>query len=75
MNIEFERLWYKIQNDKIKEEAAAELYFSYQKEVTEILNFDNQTLFKIDENIIAKADNKMNIFLKNNHGIAINMNA
>jgi len=43
--------------------------------VTEILNFDNQTLFKIDENIIAKANNKMKIFLKNNHEIAINMNA
>ena len=74
MNIEFERLWYKIQNKKIKEEEAAELYFSYQKEIAEILNFNDDTLFKIGGKIKLKANTKMKIYLKNNHGININNN-
>ena len=74
LNIEFERLWYKIQNDKIKDEEASELYFSYQKEIAEILNFNDDTLFRIDGKIKLKANAKMKIYLKNNYGIKININ-
>jgi len=73
LNIEFERLWYKIENKKINEEEAAELYFTYQKEIAEILNFDDDTLFKIDSKIKQKANAKMKIYLRNNHGIHINI--
>jgi len=74
LNIEFERLWYKLQNKKITEEEAVDMYYLYQKEIAEIFNFNDDTLFKIDGNIKKKSNVKMKIYLKNNYGIDINVN-
>ena len=74
LNIEFEKLWYKLQNKIIDNGQAADLYFTYQKEIAEILNFNDDTLFRINKKIKQRANEKMKTFLKNNYGITININ-
>ncbi|MDO7173066.1 hypothetical protein [Mariniflexile sp. AS56] len=74
LNIEFERLWHKIQNGLITSEQSADAYFEYRKEIAEILNFNDDILFEVGNNIINKSNFKMKIYLKNNYGIDININ-
>lgn len=74
LNIEFERLWYKMQNNLITKEQSAELYFEYKKEIAELFNFNDDVMFEVDDKIKNKSNLKMKIYLKNNHGIEININ-
>lgn len=73
LNIEFERLWYKIQNKLITTEQSADTYFEYKKEITQILNFNDDIIFDIDSKIQNKSNLKMKNYLKNNYGIDINI--
>jgi hypothetical protein len=74
LNIEFERLWYKLQNKKITEDEAVEIYFDLRKHTTEIFNFGDDTIFDVKKDIEQKANERMKVFLKNNYGISININ-
>lgn len=74
LNIEFERLWYKIQHKKITDDEAVEIYFEHKKLIAEIFNFGDDTLFKVTSQIEAKANERMKVFLKNNYDITISIN-
>ncbi len=69
LNLEYEKLWDKIQASKITEDEASELYYEYKKESIEILKFADDTIFKVSSEIEKKAEAKMNIFLKSNYNI------
>lgn len=71
LNIEFERLWYKIENDLITDEQSADIYFEYQKEIAGIFNFSDDTMFNVSERIKKRANLKMKTFLKSKYGIEI----
>jgi hypothetical protein len=73
-NIEFEKLWYKMQNKKITEDMAVENYFELRKSITETLNFGDDTVFKVTDKMEAKANEKMKIFFKSNYNVTININ-
>jgi hypothetical protein len=74
INIEFERLWYKLQNKKITEDIADDLYFDLRKQTSEILNFSDDTIFKVTSMIEKKANESMKYFLQTNYEISININ-
>ncbi len=74
INIELEKLWYKMESGKTSEEQAADIYFDLQKEIAEILNFGDDTVFDIDKKTRQRANERMKIYLKNNYGIHININ-
>jgi hypothetical protein len=71
LNIDFEKLWFKIQRSKISEDDSVEEYFILQKQLTEILNFSDESLFEFDKNIKIKADRQMKVFLKTKYNIEI----
>jgi hypothetical protein len=75
LNIEMERLWYKVQTNKITEDEASELYFDLKKQVTELFNSGDDTAFDVNKSIEEKANKKMAIFLKNTYGIQITLNS
>lgn len=74
INIEFERLWYRIQNNKINDDESEELYYELRKQTTEILNFSDDTVFEVTSSVEKKANEKMKYFLQTNYGISINLN-
>lgn len=74
INIEIEKLWYKMQNNKISEVDAVEAYFDIKKRTTEIFNFSDDIIFKVNKDIEQKANEKMKVFLKSNYNITININ-
>lgn len=73
INIEIERLWYKIQQFKIDDDEAAENYFEIKKQITEALNFGDDTIFDVDKSLKNKANERMKIFLKSNYNISITL--
>lgn len=74
INIEFEKLWYKIQYKKLDDDQAAELYFDYKKLATEILTFNDDTIFTVTKKIETLANYKMKIFLKSTYDTDISLN-
>ncbi|MBL0047092.1 MAG: hypothetical protein IPP32_03235 [Bacteroidetes bacterium] len=74
LNIEFERLWYKLQHKKVTNEQAVEIYFDLRRQSTEIFNFGDDIIFEVKSKIEKRANERMKTFLKNNYGIAININ-
>lgn len=74
LNIDTERLWYKIQHNKISDDDAVENYFDIRKRATEILNFGDDTIFNVNDKIEKKANERMKVFLKNNYNISIQVN-
>ncbi len=74
LNVEIEKLWFKITSDKISEEDAAEEYFEIKKQMVEIFNFNDDTIFGETKKIEKKANERMRIFLKNEYQITINTN-
>lgn len=72
LNIEFEKLWYRLQNKKISEDEADELYFELRKQSSEIFNFSDDTIFEVTQSIQNKANERMKYFLQTNYGISIN---
>ena len=74
INIEFERLWHKLQTKKLTEDEAEELYFELRKQTSEILNFSDDTIFDVTPKIERKANERMKYFLQTNYGISISIN-
>jgi hypothetical protein len=71
LNIDIESLWYKIENKKINEDDTAEKYFEIKKQLAEILNFNDDSIFAVSSKMMAKANERMRIFLKTNYEIEI----
>ena len=71
LNIEFERLWDKLQRGKLDEDQAADIYYSLQKEGNEYFNFNDETVFLVTKKMKLKANVSMKLFLKSNYNIAI----
>lgn len=74
INIDIERLWYKLSKRNISEEEAEEQYFDLRRQIGELLNFGDDAVYKATKKIEQKANERMKIFLKNNYGIDININ-
>lgn len=74
LNIEFERLWYLIQNNKIDEDDYIEKYFDLKKQLAEVLKFNDDTIFNVTDKIEIKANHKMKIFMKNDYNIQLDIN-
>lgn len=74
LNIEFERLWYKLEHRKITTDEGVEIYFDLRKQMTDVFKFSDDTIFDVKSNIEQKSNERMKVFLKNNYGILININ-
>ena len=72
--IDFEKLWYQIQNKKISMDNASDKYFDLKKKASEILTFNDDTIFSVSKYNENKANEKMKIYLKNNYNIEISIN-
>lgn len=73
LNIEFERLWDKVQGGKSKGEEAAEAYYALQKELNEVFSFGDETMFKVTNGMKRQASERTKSFLQSNYGITINL--
>ncbi len=73
VNIDLEELWYKLQNVKISDDEAVKNYFTIKKKLTEILKFTDDTIINIDKKIERKANERMQVYLKNNYQILIDI--
>jgi hypothetical protein len=69
LNIELEKLWYKMQEEKITLDDASEQYFILQKELTDILNFSDDSVYDVNNNAKKKAETEMKIFYKSQYNI------
>ncbi len=74
LNIELERLWYYYTIKKISKDEIETRYFALQKEITEVLNFQDDTILTVTKAIEEKANKKMQIFLKTNYNLEIQIN-
>jgi hypothetical protein len=73
LNIEIEKLWYKIQRNKISEDDSIEEYFEFQKQLTEILSFSDESIFDLDKKIQDKSNKQMKVFLRTKYNIDIQL--
>ncbi len=73
LNIELEKLWYKLQKDKISDDEASEAYFDIRAQCNEVFNFADETILEVSKAIENKANQKMKVFLKSNYNIVINI--
>ena len=71
LNIEIEKLWYKLQENKINEDEASELYFEIKKQITDILNFNDDTIFDVSEEMKDIANQRMKNYLATNYNVHI----
>jgi hypothetical protein len=71
LNIEFERLWHKMQTKQLSDQQAEDSYFDLKKAISETLNFGDDTIFDVSEKMEKKANEKMKIWLKNHYDISI----
>jgi len=72
MNLELEKLWYKLDNKKISDDDAATDYFELKKQITEIFSFGDDNIFSADNNKMKdKANEKMKIFLRTEYNTEI----
>jgi len=74
LTIDYERLWYKFNNNKISEDIAVSEYFELKKKTSELLNFGDDILFSASKRDEKKANEKMKYFLKSNYNIDIDTN-
>jgi len=71
LNIEFEKLWDKVQLGKIGEDEASDKYFELKKEFNEIMHFGDDTIFVVTKDMEKKASESMKVFLKSDYNIDI----
>jgi hypothetical protein len=71
LNIDFEKLWDKIQTEKIREDEASEIYFELKKKFNEIMHFGDDAVFTASKEIQRKASDATRLFLKNDYNIEI----
>jgi hypothetical protein len=71
LNIEFERLWHKMQVNKLSPDQSEDLYFTYKKDINNILNFSDDMIFSVSTKIENKANEKMKIYLKNHYNVEV----
>lgn len=69
INIEIEKLWFYLQSNKISEDVAAEEYFIIKQKLTEILNFGDDTIFKVTKKMKNKANQRVKNYIKLNYGV------
>lgn len=74
LTIDYEKLWYKYQYEKIDEDTAVEEYFELKKRQTELLNFSDETILSVGDKTKKEANKRMKIYLKSNFGMTININ-
>ncbi|MEJ1241634.1 hypothetical protein WBG78_26035 [Chryseolinea sp. T2] len=71
LNIEYERLWDKMQLGTISEEDASETYYSLQRQVSEVMMFGEDTIFEVPKSVEQEATQRVAIFLKANYQVSI----
>ena len=69
LHLDFEKLWYKLEHNKIDEDAIFEEFMELKKGVIEILNVSEEIILVDNKKIEGKANEDMNIYLKNNFSI------
>ncbi len=74
LNIEFEKLWSQLENKRIDEAVAEESYYELRKQMIEIFNFGDETIFKSSDKMEKKANERMKLFFENNYEVVININ-
>jgi hypothetical protein len=72
LNLEFEMLFYKIQNDKIDEDAVEHSYRKLSDEILKVLNFSDELIITTDKSLENMANIKMKYFLRTQYNININ---
>lgn len=73
LNLEFQMLFYRIQEDKINEESAEEVYQKLSEETLKVLNFSDELILSSDKNIERGANTKMYYFLKTKYNCEIEL--
>ena len=71
LNIEFERLWDKMQLGTISDDDASETYYSLQRQVSEVLMFGEDTIFDVPKSVEDAASKRVDVFLRSNYGVTI----
>ena len=71
LNIELERLWYKIQHKKLTEDLAEKEYYDLRRTIADALIFGDDVVFVVSRDIEKKANEKMRIYLKSHYGVII----
>lgn len=71
IDIDLERLWFKIQTNRISEDEYAEQYYEYRKQIVDIFNFADDSIFDVGTEMENRANLKMQTFLKTNYSINI----
>lgn len=67
VNLDFERLWYKMQYDKISEEESVNEFFHIKELMNKAYNFKEDINAQRNQSIIDEATNKTETFFKINH--------
>lgn len=67
INLDFERLWYKMQYDKISEEESVEEFFHIKEEMNKAYNFKEDLDAQKRQSIIKTATDKTEAYIKINY--------
>lgn len=69
--IDLEKLWYKIQNQKIDNNQIPDEYFELKGTLGELESFGDETIFKVSKAREKAAEDRMRVFLKKNYSVII----
>lgn len=65
--LDFERLWYRFEHKKVTEDEAVETFYDLRKQMSNIFNFGDDTIFDVTPGMYQKADAYATAYLKNNY--------
>jgi predicted membrane protein len=69
LHLDYERLWYKFDNDQVNEDIATEKFFDLKSKGITNLRLNDDTLVFEDDNIYRVAEVKMKSYVKNNYNV------
>lgn len=69
LHLEYERLWYKFENEQITEQLATDAFFDLKSKGITTLRLNDDTLVFENEGIYKKSEDKLKVYVKSNYNI------
>jgi len=73
LNLEFEKLWSKVQRNKLAEDSIDEIFYDLKKQMNEILNFSDEVILPAVPVYQMQANQKVKTFLESNFNVVVNL--
>ena len=73
INLEFEKLWFKVEHDKLNEDMAMEEFFLIRENLNKAFNFNEDISLQDKQSIQANAATKTKTYFEINYNVTVNL--